>query len=104
MEKILTDTPTEWNHDFVSITLTDDIEAYRPKEQLEERFDHILEIRVDNARTRKMLAFSGEKVKLQSPYDAFQSFFYEMNGREVTAEESSLIQTVINMQKEMEDV
>lgn len=104
LEKILTDTPEEWNHDFVSITLTDDIEAYRPKEQLEERFDHILEIRVDNARTRKMLAFSGEKVELQSPYDAFQSFFYEMNGREMTAEESSLIQTVINMQKEMEDV
>lgn len=103
LEEILNDTQAEWNHDFVSITLTDDVEAYRPKERLEERFDHILEIRVDNARTRKMLAFSGEKVELKSPYEAFQSFFGEMNGREMTEEESRLIQTVINRQKEMED-
>ena len=103
LEEILNDTQAEWNHDFVSITLTDDVEAYRPKERLEERFDHILEIRVDNARTRKMLAFSGEKVELKSPYEAFQSFFGEMNGREMTEEESRLIQTVINRQKEIED-
>lgn len=104
LEEILADTKEEWNHDFVSITLTDEVEAYRPKERLEERFDHILEIRVDNARTRQMLAFSGEKVELKSPYEAFATFFGEMNGREMTAEESSLIQTVINRQKEMKDV
>lgn len=41
--------------DFVSITLTDEEEPYMPKEQLELVFDHILEIRIDNERTRRIL-------------------------------------------------
>ena len=42
-------------HDYVSITLTDEVEAAYPKERLEKVYDHILEIRIDNARTRRML-------------------------------------------------
>ena len=82
-------------HDFVSITLTDEIEAYQPKERLEERFDHILEIRVDNARTRKLLELTGEDQELLDPYEAFCAFFSEMNGREMTEQEDALMRQVI---------
>ena len=82
-------------HDFVSITLTDEVEAYQPKERLEERFDHILEIRVDNARTRKLLELSGEEQESLDPYEAFCTFFAEMNGREMTEQEDALMRQVI---------
>jgi exonuclease SbcD len=90
-------------HDFVSITLTDDVEAYRPRERLEEKFDHILEIRVDNARTRKILEFPEAKVELLNPYEAFCNFFSEMNGREMTKEENAVILDVIDRTGEAKD-
>lgn len=66
---------TEENcHDYVSITLTDEVEAYRPKERLEERYDHILEIRIDNERTRRILDWKEEEMESLHPYDAFCSF------------------------------
>lgn len=89
-------------HDFVSITLTDDVEAYQPKEQLEERFDHILEIRIDNARTRKLAEFSGEELVEIDPYEAFGKFFAEMNGREMTEQEEEMMRQVIAQEGEEE--
>ena len=62
-------------HDYVSITLTDEVEAYQPKEKLEQVYDHILEIKIDNERTRKILEFSEEEVESLDPYDAFVTFF-----------------------------
>lgn len=95
LEEILAMAAQEVCHDFVSITLTDEIEAYQPKERLEERFDHILEIRVDNARTRKLLELTGEEQELLDPYEAFCAFFSEMNGREMTEQEEALMRQVI---------
>ncbi len=40
-------------HDFVSVTLTDEDEPYRIREQLKEVYDYLLELKVDNVRTRK---------------------------------------------------
>lgn len=54
---------TESCEDYISITLTDEIDPYRPKEQLEKVYPHILEIRVDNARTRKRLEEFDEEVE-----------------------------------------
>lgn len=100
LKEILSGANEENRHDFVSITLTDEIEAYQPKEQLEEQFDHILEIRIDNARTRRLLEFSEEETEELDPYTAFQRFFEEMNGREMTEQEDALLCQV--MQEEME--
>lgn len=95
LDEILAGATEDICHDFVSITLTDEIEAYQPKERLEERFDHILEIRVDNARTRKLLELSEEEQELLDPYEAFCAFFAEMNGREMTEQENALMRQVI---------
>lgn len=100
LDEILGQATEELRHDYVSITLTDDVEAYQPKERLEEVFDHILEIRVDNARTRKLLELSEEEEVSLDPYSAFEDFFEEMNGREMTETERLLMQQVINEEME----
>lgn len=61
---------------FVSITLTDDVEAFQPKERLEEKYDHILEIRIDNARTRKLLSDTEEQLAEVRPEEAFAHVFF----------------------------
>ena len=85
---------------FVSITLTDDVEAFQPKERLEEKYDHILEIRIDNARTRKLLSDTEEQLAEVRPEEAFAMFFSEMNGREMTPEERELMRQVIAQEME----
>lgn len=95
LDTILAEATEEMRNDFVSITLTDEVEAYQPKERLEANFDHILEIRIDNARTRKLLAFSEEKIEDLNPYTAFCTFFKDMNGREMTEEEDALFKEVL---------
>ena len=65
----------------MSITLTDDVEAFQPKERLEEKYDHILEIRIDNARTRKLLSDTEEQLAEVRAEEAFAMFFSEMDGR-----------------------
>lgn len=100
IEEILEMAAEENCHDFVSITLTDEVEAYHPKERLEACYDHILEIKIDNARTRKLLEFTEIENESLEPYDAFVAFFKEMNGRELTEEEQTLMQEIINGQKE----
>lgn len=100
LEDILSSATKEICHDYVSITLTDEVEAYQPKEKLETYFDHILEIRIDNARTRKLLSLTEEDVDEPHPYEAFGRFFAEMNGRKMTKEEDALIRQIINKEQE----
>lgn len=100
LDTILANATEEMRGDFVSITLTDEVEAYHPKERLEANFDRILEIRIDNSRTRKILEFSEDSLRDLSPYGAFCAFFKDMNGRELTEAEEALLKEVI--QEEME--
>lgn len=102
LDDILAGVSEENRDDYVSITLTDEVEAYQPKERLESCFEHILEIRIDNARTRSLLSFSEEESENLSPYEMFCRFFSEMNGREMTAQEDTLIREVINREQEEE--
>lgn len=81
--------------DYVSITLTDEIEAYEPSQQLKELYPRILELGVDNMRTRKAMDFSGEDVEELDPLTAFNRFFLEMTGREMTQEEQKLAERVV---------
>ena len=100
VNEILEQAGEEVCHAFVSITLTDDVEAFQPKERLEEKYDHILEIRIDNARTRKLLSDTEEQLAEVRPEEAFAMFFAEMNGREMTPEERELMRQVIAQEME----
>ncbi len=85
----------ELQEDYVSITLTDDIDPYYPKERLEELYHRILELRIDNARTRKIMDLTETEIEVMCPKEAFEHFFEDMNGREMTEEESAKIQEII---------
>lgn len=95
IEEILALTEGEVCDDYVSITLTDEVEASRPRERLEENYDHILEIKIDNARTRKLLELGDIETENLAPYEAFCKFFLELNGRAMTDAEDTLLKEVL---------
>ena len=55
LEEILSRATKKNCHDYISVTLTDENEIYRPKDQLEEVYDHLLEVKIENSHTRKYL-------------------------------------------------
>lgn len=82
--------------DYVSITLTDEKDPYRPKEQLEKVFSHILEVRMDNTRTRQKLEAFDEEVVMTDPLTVFGDFFREMQGRELSGDEKQVLQEILD--------
>lgn len=82
-------------HDFLSITLTDEKEPYHPKEQLEEVYDHILELRIDNERTRSLFREQGEMEFSMHPLEVFRSFYQEMQGQPLTPEEEEILSGIL---------
>ena len=87
---------TEANKDdFVSVTITDEVEPYQLKERLEEVYSHILEIRVDNSRTRAILEEAEEDLKMKSPTEICMQFFEEMQGRKMTQEEEEMLKEIL---------
>lgn len=87
--------------DYVSITLKDEDGLYRPKDQLEERYRRILEVRLDNARIRHKMEHTMSSEEHLTPFEAFQEFYQEMNGQPVSEEEARVIADVIETAKEM---
>ena len=97
--EILAEATPENCHDFLSITLTDDTEIYHPLEQLEEKYDFILELRMDNQRTRSWtteneLEFEKEGLKM-TPLEVFASFYQEMRGVTMSLEEEELLRQIL---------
>lgn len=92
---------TEANKDdYLSVILKDEIDQYKPKEQLENIYSHILEIRVDNTRTRSRLEASNEEIEIDNPVTAFEKFFFDMQNREMTEDERKAITEIILSVKE----
>lgn len=89
----------EQRDDYVSVTLTDEIDPYKPKEQLEKVYSHILEVRMDNERTRKKLEFAEEEICIEDPARVFSDFFREMQGREMSEEEKKIVDNVFDRVK-----
>lgn len=85
--------------DYVSVTLTDEIDPYKPKEQLEKVYSHILEVRMDNQRTRQKLEFGEEEIRIENPVQMFSDFFREIQGRGMSEEEMQIIDQVFDKMK-----
>ena len=75
--------------------MTDEVESNHPRERLEEYYEHILEIRIDNARTRKLLELGDVPMENLAPYEAFCNFFAELNGRVMTEQEDALLKEIL---------
>ena len=102
LEEIISRATKDNKDDYVSVILKDEIDQYKPKEQLENVYSHILEIRVDNSRTRSRLEATSEKVEIDNPVTAFEKFFFDMQSREMTEDERKAIVEIISHIKESE--
>lgn len=85
---------------YVSVTLTDEREAYDFRERLEEMFAHILEIRIDNERTRKRLEEEPEAAKSLTPFAAFEQFYQMVRRCPMTKEQEAILAHIIEEAEE----
>lgn len=95
LQEVIAQAGEENREDYVSIVLTDE-ELYRPKDQLEDYYTHILEVRVDNRRTRSRLEDVNTQEKALDPLSAFVQFYQEMNGQPLSAKEEKVMQEIID--------
>lgn len=100
LKEVLEQAKEESRHDYVSVTLTDEQEPYHFREQLEEVYDHLLEVRIDNSRTRKKLTGEMEAVQVLQPLAAFEQFYETMLGRPMDEQERTVMESIIEQEKE----
>ena len=81
--------------DYVSIVLTDETGLYRPKDQLDECFDRILEVRIENTRTMARMKQQEIENTQLSPLEAFREFYQMMNDQPMSEEEELELQQII---------
>lgn len=93
----------EERKNFVSITLTDEEEVFHPREQLEEYFPYLLEIQVENSRTRAVFSQEQEGPDRLDAMDAFRRFYQEIQGVSMNEEEERILTEVIQKVKEGEE-
>lgn len=103
LEEVIAMASEENHKDYVSITLTDENGIYRPKDQLEEHYENILEVKLDNRRTKSRLETVDETEEILSPIEAFRDFYQIINDQSLgTSEEeimTEIISEIINTQE-----
>lgn len=100
LEEVLKRADEKNRHDFVSIVITDEREPYHLREQLEEVYDHMLELKIDNARTRSRLLESGEEIPVLHPMEAFGRFYEAVRHSAMTQEEELVMHRLVEEAKE----
>lgn len=88
--------------DYVSVTLTDEREAYDFRERLEALFSHILEIRIDNARTRRRLEEEPEASETLTLFQAFRVFYEAVRHAPLTQEQEAILTRMVEETEEEE--
>lgn len=84
-----------FREDFVSITLTDEQEVFDFREQLEELYDRILEIRMDNERTRRKLTEEVGELEIPDPVTSFARFFEAIRRCPLTKEQEQVMREIV---------
>jgi exonuclease SbcD len=102
LDEIISRATDENRHDYISITLTDEDEIYKPKDQLEEHYDHILEVKIENSRTKAQLMEADTEATVLDPFEAFKQFYRDMQGTSMSSEEEKIMIDVINSLQEVQ--
>lgn len=102
LDEIISRATDENRHDYISITLTDEDEIYKPKDQLEEHYDHILEVKIENSRTKAQLMEADTEATVLDPFEAFKQFYRDMQGTSMSTEEEKIMIDVINSLQEVQ--
>ena len=82
--------------------MTDEVDPYRPKEQLERVYSHILEVRIDNQRTRRLLNEIDHEETFEDPLSVFAEFYKEIQGKELSEEETKIMEKIIEQGEGLE--
>lgn len=103
LAEVLDAASEENRDDYVSIILTDE-DVYRPKDQLEEKYSRILDVRFDNSRTRARLDMEEGASGEPDPLSAFSEFYQELNGQPLSEKEEAVMAQVIDeVQQRLEE-
>lgn len=101
-DEVMEQATEENRHDFVSVTITDEEEPYHFREKLKETYDCLLEVRVDNIRTREKLSDTTEEIRQLSPMEAFSLFYETVNHTAMTEEEQAVMEKIFDQVQEVE--
>ena len=80
--------------DYISVTITDEVEPYQFRERLEEAYPHLLEVKVENTRTRTRMKEQAEVMDISDPFQVFCQFFEEIQGRKMLETEEMLLEDI----------
>lgn len=86
--------------DYVSLTLTDEKMPYQPREQLEKVFPNILELKVENTRTKREISGFLKEAEQAEPCALFSNFYEEIHGIPMTEEEKKLVREILEKVQE----
>ena len=86
--------------DYVSLTLTDERMPYQPREKLLEVFPNMLELKVENTRTRLALENMSEAGEPANPLERFEKFYEEVNGCPMNEEERDVMKQILEKAQE----
>ena len=95
LEEVLGRATEENRKDFVSITLTDEKETYNFRDKLEEVYEYILDIRIDNERIRKAIEGDREELRTLTPLESFCEFYQAVRHMPISQEEAEVMEQVI---------
>lgn len=96
LEQVIAAASDENRTDYVSITLTNEESIYRPKDQLEEHYENILEVKIENKRTHSRLESIEDTEDILHPMDAFRDFYQTINDQPISEAEEELISEIIS--------
>lgn len=98
LEEIIQNASKKDKDNLVSIILTDEQEHTRPRDILDNYFENIIEVRVENARTKKMMEefTSFEMRENLSLQHIWHEFFMEFQGREMSKDENDAFTKILN--------
>lgn len=94
-EEVISDATEQNRNDYVSVTITDE-DTSQAIARIRDVYPHVLELRVDNARTRSVLSAETDETEIMDPYTVFSKFFKELQGREMSESERDVMTHVIN--------
>ena len=95
LEDIVREASGENCHDYIRVILTDEQEPVLPKEKLSNVYDHLLEYRIDNRRTRSLLTETEHRLEHQTPLEAFSAFYEEIHKNPLTREQKERMEAII---------
>ena len=100
LEEVLKKAEEEGSGDFVSVTLTDEEELYRPGERLQKAYEYLLEYRIENRRTRNFMEESEKDLKVEDPLSVFRTFYEEVQGVALDEKEEAFMSRILEKARE----